>query len=268
MSESPSIQAAAIHVLRLGKLNSKAHLLSAARHNLREIQAELGADSHIDPTRTHLNQVLAGPATANGVVELAQRLIDDAGIKTLRSDCVWAVEMLITLPPATAFDWRNYFVDSVRWAEEYTGCPILSAVAHLDEDAPHLHLLILPLVGGRMNGSRLVGYKSRIAATKRAHFEHVAKRYGLIAQRSSLTKGQRLLAARRAYAAFLSKPDILTHPNVKTELIRLLSADPSALLHDLGIEVHPTKPPKKLKKMAQIFTSKGKGATRRRQGEQ
>lgn len=268
MVEPSENEAGAVHVLRLAKITGKAHLLRAARHNLREIQTELGADGHIDAGRTYLNHVLAGPNKAAEVVDEAQRLIDAAGIKSLRHDCVWAVEMLITLPPETRIDWRGYFADSVSWVEEYTGCPILSATVHLDEDAPHLHVLVLPLIRGRMNGSQLMGYRSRLAATKRAHFEQVAKNYRLIPQRSTFTKGQRLFVARQAYEKLLSKPDVLQHPNIKTEIIRLLSADPSALKIELGIDLPADPPGKKLRTMAQIFTSKGKGPARRRSGEQ
>lgn len=263
MSHSQESIGTAVHVLRLGKVTGKVHLMQAARHNLREIQAELGADGHIDPTRTHLNEVLAGPSNAAQVVRIAEQQIERAGIKLLRRDCVWAVEMLFTLPAHTNIDWRNYFIDSLHWAGDYTACPVLSATVHLDEDAPHMHVLLLPLLQGRMNGSRVVGYKGRLAQTKRSHFEQVGIRYGLVAQRSCFTKGQRLFVARKAYETFVAAPDLLRRPNVKTEIIRLLSADPTALKIDLGIDLPVVTPKKKVRTMAQIFTSKGKGSTSR-----
>ncbi len=81
------------HFLKLGKLTKGAgHVHSAARHNLREIQAELGAREHIDAGRSALNVVLAGEASAAGVSKYAKQLMADAGVIKLRKDCVRAVE--------------------------------------------------------------------------------------------------------------------------------------------------------------------------------
>lgn len=127
----------------VGKIRGKATLLAAARHNLREIQAELGADSHITPTKSHLNVVSRGGTTSSEVVALAEQLIRAAGIEKLRKDVVYAVEYIFSLPPDTNVNLHAYFNASLEWVASYTGCPILSAVTHLDEGAPHMHVLAL-----------------------------------------------------------------------------------------------------------------------------
>ena len=48
-------------ILRIKKLTGSGIIGKAARHNKRTIQAEMGASSSIDPTRSHLNETLMGP---------------------------------------------------------------------------------------------------------------------------------------------------------------------------------------------------------------
>ena len=86
-------------------------LLGAARHNQRAIQAERGGRRHIDPTRSNLNETIAGPATPDAVVALALALMTAAGVKVdkLRKDHTQAVELLFSLPPDTTIDTGEYF---------------------------------------------------------------------------------------------------------------------------------------------------------------
>ncbi len=145
--------------LRIKKLTGKTIIYLAAKHNHREILAEIGAaqGGHIDLSRVGFNYVLRGLDTAHGVAGMAQSLLDNAGVKTLRKDAVRALEIIFSLPPDSAIDHARYFEDSTQWAEQYFQAPVISAVVHLDEAAPHCHVLVLPLVYGRMVGSDLMG---------------------------------------------------------------------------------------------------------------
>ena len=59
--------------LRVKKLKGGGIVLAAARHTLREIQAELGAGGTIDPTRMGMNVVMHGPGDAADVRVLRTR---------------------------------------------------------------------------------------------------------------------------------------------------------------------------------------------------
>lgn len=85
----------------LKKLTGKGIVLVAAKHNLREIQAEIGADSRIDHTRIGLNKILAGAATAADVAAYAELLMHDAGVGNLRHDAVRGIEIIFSLPTAS-----------------------------------------------------------------------------------------------------------------------------------------------------------------------
>ncbi len=165
--------------LRVKKLKGSGIIAVAARHNRRVIQAEMGAAGSIDPTRSHLNVTLTGPTTADDVGQLAKALMAAAGVGKLRKDAVMALEIVFSLPPGHDLDDRAYFTNCATWAGGYFGCPILSADVHRDEAAPHCHVLLLPLVGTRMDGSNLLGGKQKLMLLQRDFHKSVAARYGL-----------------------------------------------------------------------------------------
>lgn len=100
-------------MLRIKKLKGGGIIATAARHNLREIQAERGAGSNIDPLRTKLNYVIQGAGSASDVANLAQALMDDAGVKPLRKDAVRCLEIIFSLPPQSVIEQSVFFL--IAW---------------------------------------------------------------------------------------------------------------------------------------------------------
>lgn len=234
------------------RLHGRAIVRVAARHNLREIAAEMGAGGHIDPARIHTNLVLRGAANADDVARHARALMADAGITRLRSDAVMALELVFTLAADTTTDARQYFDDATRWAEQFYQVPVLSSVVHLDEAAPHCHVLLLPLSDGRMVGSNLHGGRSKLMAMQAAFQEEVRARYGM--ERSVPQK--RHTAAVRAEA--MKRAQELLEANgglsdaVLAALLKPHAKDPQPLLLALGI---PMPTPKCSPKSEQSFVA-------------
>jgi hypothetical protein len=170
----------AVGFLAVKKLTGQNIITVAARHNKREIQAEIGASGRIDATRSGLNQSLVGPSDAAGVGELAKSLMMAAGVVKTRKDAVMGIECVFSLPLGHSLDDVAYFSDCTTWAGGYfAGAEIISADIHRDEAAPHCHALILPLVDGRMVGSDLFGGKQKLADMTKCFHADVAHRYGL-----------------------------------------------------------------------------------------
>ena len=170
--------------LRIKKLTGKAIIEVAARHNCREILAEIGAapGGNIDPARVGLNRILRGHGTAAAVASHAQTLMDDAGVKATRKDAVKALEIIFSLPPQSSIDHAQFFDESVQWAGQYFKAPVISAIVHNDEAAPHCHVLLLPLVDGRMVGSDLMGGRAKLQAMQADFHAQVGQRHGLTRQ--------------------------------------------------------------------------------------
>lgn len=164
-----------------GKLSGFLHLQAALRHNLREIAAERGPYGNIDSRRTCNNYALHGPDTSTAAMGIAKGIVStaDTGGKALRKDAVVGIELIFTALPKTKGDLNEYFADCTRWAEAEFKAPLLSSVAHLDESSPHCHVILVPLVKGKMNGARLYGGKTQMSARLSSFYETVGKQYGL-----------------------------------------------------------------------------------------
>jgi len=175
------------------RLKGKGIVTAAAKHNLRKIPAEIGVDKHIDPDRMHLNYILRGPDNAEGVAALRSSLLRNAGIKKLRVDAVQALEVLFTWPFPDEEAPRQYFEDCTQWAEQRFQVPVLSSTVHLDESQPHCHVLMLPLVNGRMTGSDLFGMGSRLSQHLNSFYKEVGAKYGIVrpAKAAKLTSAAR-----------------------------------------------------------------------------
>lgn len=147
--------------LRFAKIKSEAKVLAAAKHNLREIPCT----PNITPQHSYLNEVLMGPATATAVKAQFKALLAAAGITKLRKDAVLLIEAIVSLPVGVDDQEHQYFQSALGWLERSFGQGnLLSATLHKDESAQHMHVLIVPLVNGAMNGSDLLGGPHHIRA--------------------------------------------------------------------------------------------------------
>lgn len=154
-------------LVRFAKLKGPTAALRAARHNLRE----LALTPNITPGQQHLNLVLLGHQTAEAVNAAYKAQLEAAGIDKLRVDAVRLIEALVSLPVGIHDDKCAYFQAALDWmATEFGSANLLSAVVHKDESAQHMHVLIVPLVHGRMQGSDLLGGKAQLRA-RLARFE-------------------------------------------------------------------------------------------------
>jgi len=245
--------------LRIKKLKGGGIITVAARHNRRVIQAEGGASGSIDPTRSHLNETLMGPHTAADVGQLAKDLMAAAGVVKLRKDAVMALEIVFSLPPVHAIDDRAYFTDCAAWVGGYFGGAqnILSVDIHRDEASPHCHVLLIPLIDNRMDGSNMLGGKQKLMALQKHFHDNVASRYGLRKAPARLSGHAKQATAKAVLLRLRETADTALQSKVWPTVRDKIENDPAAFLMPLGMEIKA--PAKKLKTMAAIFTSKGKG---------
>lgn len=245
--------------LRLKKLKGKSIIAVAARHNRRAIQAEVGASASIDPSRSQLNETLHGPATAEGVAQLASQRLRDARVGKLRKDAVMAVEAIFSLPKGSGLDERQYFENCASWTALNFGGQqnVLSVDIHRDEAAPHCHVLIMPMVNGKMVGSDMVGNRRRLLELQQDFHRAVAARYGLRKAPARLAGAAKQGAVSAVLGSLKRAADGAMRSQVWPTIRDAIESDPAPYVMALGIELDPPK--KKLRTMAQIFTSPGKG---------
>ena len=74
---------------------------------------------------------------------------------------------------------QQFFVDCTRFfAERYGEDNIISAVVHMDETTPHLHLNLIPIADGRLSAKTLFGRKELQSLQTDIH-SAVGKKWGL-----------------------------------------------------------------------------------------
>lgn len=238
----------------LKKLTGRDIVRVAATHNLRQLQAEIGADDHIDAARTRTNQIIFGPSTASAVSTSAASQMDDAGIGKPRKDAVRAIEIVFSLPVVSNIESTAFFTECLSWSRGFFKVPVLSAVIHLDESAPHCHVILLPLQDGRMQGSALVGYRTRLQAIQQSFFDQVGQRYGLTRPKAQrrLNAATAMKAASLAFTAIVSNDDLLLDPAVKAAILEAFGKNPAPLLAAIGLSM--PMPRKAVKPFVEIMT--------------
>ncbi len=244
--------------LAFAKLKGGGRVLAAARHNKRELQHERGATSHIDAQRSTLNYCLAGNITANGIDEAAKQAIAATGT-TLRKDAVRVIEAVFSLPRNSTIEHRRYFTDCTRWiGERFGAANILSSDVHLDEAAPHCHVLFLPLVDGRMRGSELLGGRARLAELANDFHANVATLYGLPRRAPKLVGERKRELAKIVIERLLSVSDPATRSATWQSIRESIESDPEPFASQLSIEALKTEKQPKQKSFAATMIGRGK----------
>ena len=234
-------------------------LLQAVNHNRRETQKEHGFRSHIDPTRSHLNRRLAGPALSADVVALALTRMAGAGYKPPRHDYTQAYELLFSLPANTGIDTGEYFLQCLQWAAAQFGPDnILSADEHHDEGVPHLHILVMPMAGARYVGSKLID-RVRLASL-RDSFAGLALSFGLKEPTRRLHGAMKEVTARMVLANLETTQDATLRGALWFTQKQDIERNPARYAAALGLVLPELAAPvKKVKTFRDIALSTGKG---------
>ena len=136
---------------------------------------------NIDPTRTHLNFHLIKPERKYRAE--AEKQIAEAGCRT-RSDSVRVVEALITATPEffkgkKRSELKEFFNEALEFIKQNQAPEtIISAVVHLDEKSPHMHLCFAPLTEDkRLCAKEILGNKKKLTQWQDKYWEHMVKKY-------------------------------------------------------------------------------------------
>ena len=151
------------------------------RHNERKKEA-YKSNPDIDMECSKYNYHLVPPPRYTYKKEI-NRMVQEAGCK-VRKDSVMMVETLITaspefmnsLPPE---EQKAYFAMALDFIAERVGKQnILSAVVHMDEKTPHMHLCFVPLTeDGRLSAKDIMGNKKKLTWWQDEFWKHMVKKF-------------------------------------------------------------------------------------------
>ncbi len=113
----------------------------------------------------------------------AERQIKAAGCRT-RKDSVRVVEALVTASPEffkgkKPSEIKAFFQEAKAFLEkEQNPETILSAVVHMDEKTPHMHLCFVPLTqDGRLSAKEILGNKKKLTQWQDKFWSHMVKKF-------------------------------------------------------------------------------------------
>ena len=115
--------------------------------------------------------------------EEANRLIRENGCKA-RKDSVRMVETLITASPEfftgkKPGEVKEFFEHALEFLKtKQTEETIVSAVVHVDEKTPHMHLCFVPITAdGRLSAKEIIGNKKKLTQWQDEYWKHMVKKY-------------------------------------------------------------------------------------------
>ena len=165
-------------ILRFAKHKGGASkALSAHHERTKEVYA---SNPDIDSSRTAQNFHLVTPRWSYEQ-EIKHR-IRMAGCR-VRKDSVKFVDTLVTVSPefvqAHEAEMREYFTRAFAFLKERVGEDnIISAVVHMDEKTPHMHLCFVPLTrDGRLSAKEILGNKKAMIRWQDDFYACMAERW-------------------------------------------------------------------------------------------
>ena len=166
-------------ILRFAKYNGP-EISRIEAHNERTKES-YASNLNIDPKRTHLNFHLIVPQRKYRAE--AEKQIAEAQCRT-RSDSVRVVEALITASPAffekkSPEQVKAFFADALRFIQSHQSPEtIISAVVHMDEKTPHMHLSFVPLTRDkRLSAKEILGNKKKLTQWQDSFWKYMVEKY-------------------------------------------------------------------------------------------
>ena len=149
-------------------------------HNERT-KEKYASNPDVDTSRSHLNFHLVSPERKYRAE--AEKQIAEAGCRT-RSNSVRVVEVLVTASPEffkgkKKAEIKAYFQEALDFIQQHQNPrTIISAVVHMDEETPHMHLCFVPLTEDkRLSAKEIVGNKKKLTWWQDEFWKHMVGKY-------------------------------------------------------------------------------------------
>lgn len=143
----------------------------------------IGSNPQIDSERTSENYHIIYPQ--GKYIEMINKRLATLTLKRkIRSDAILMNSFVISsdgefFKGLRAWEQRAFFENCARFfVDKYGYENMLSAVVHMDETTPHMHLNFVPINGGRLSSKSLFD-KKKLSELQTELWEQVGKKYGL-----------------------------------------------------------------------------------------
>ena len=142
---------------------------------------QYASNPDIDTSRSKYNFHIVKPE--GRYYHFIQNHIEQAGCRT-RKDSTRFVDTLITASPEffkgkKKSEVKAYFTEALDFIQKHQSKDtIISAVVHMDEKTPHMHLCFVPLTEDkRLSAKEIVGNKKKLTWWQDEFWKHMVKKY-------------------------------------------------------------------------------------------
>ena len=149
-------------------------------HNERT-KEKYASNPDVDTSRSKYNFHLVKPPGKYRAE--SERQIAAAGCRT-RKDSIRMIETLFTASPEffkgkKRAEIRVFFEEALHFLEQHQSKEtIISAVVHMDEKTPHMHLCFVPLTeDGRLSAKDILGNKKKLTWWQDEFWKHMVEKY-------------------------------------------------------------------------------------------
>ena len=183
-------------VAHFRKVKTSAGLGNVANHNSRaNVLDETGGwkdREHLPPWMVHPDRIDQNEGHAgrrdDSIQRAWHRSVKDAALKRKpQKNAASAVEAVFSASPESLkdSDWKKYFEDCLGWVDKKFGHEnILQWNTHYDEQTPHMHVLLIPIIrdpdlGNKYSSADFLGGREGLRKIQDEIFESVGKKYKL-----------------------------------------------------------------------------------------
>lgn len=165
------------------------------RHNERKKEAyKSNPDIDMNKSKENYHIIHAPQYTYSRKIK---ELIKEYGCKT-RKDSVKLVETLITASPEfmnrlSKGEQREYFERAVKFMKDEIGEDrIISAVVHMDEATPHIHLVFCPInKDGKLSAKSILGNQKSLSEWQTRYYNYMHERWNELERGKSAQETKR-----------------------------------------------------------------------------
>ena len=161
-------------------------------HNERT-KEKYASNPDIDLSRSKYNFHIIEPT--DKYRKMSEALIKRYNCPRVRSDSVRIVETLITASPEffegkSEKEIRAFFQHAVDFLKDELGEDrLISAVVHMDEKTPHMHVSFVPITkDGRLSAKDIVGNRKSLTAWQDRYWQHMVSKYPELERGESASK--------------------------------------------------------------------------------
>lgn len=140
---------------------------------------------NIDQSKTHLNIVLIKP------IKTIDQMINDriekgyTSNRKIRTDAIKSQRYILSGSPEemknlSMDELKEWSIDNYKFfAKMYGENNIVRATTHLDEKTPHMHLIVVPLINGKLSAKEYTGTKDKLKNLQTNYASEIGNKYGL-----------------------------------------------------------------------------------------